>query len=91
MTPFAEARRYVLDGCAPLEPTERPLDDALGCVLATHAVASEPVPPFANSGMDGYAVRAADVAAADDDHPVRLRVVGTIAAGAPPDVTVDPG
>ncbi len=41
-----------------------PLDEALGCVLAGPEVAPEPVPPFANSAMDGYAVKAEDVASA---------------------------
>ena len=41
--------------------------------------------------MDGYAVRAADTAAAREDAPVELRVIGDIAAGAAPDVTVEPG
>ena len=91
MIPFAEARRHVLDRCAALAPALRPLDEASGCVLAAAAVASEAVPPFANSGMDGYAVRAADVATAAEDHPVRLRVAGTIAAGAPPDIGVEAG
>jgi molybdenum cofactor synthesis domain-containing protein len=49
--------------------------------------ADEPVPPFANTAMDGYAVRAADTA----DAPVTLKVVGTIAAGAAPDVEVGAG
>lgn len=91
MIPFAEARRHVLYRCEPLAPAARPLDDALGAVLAEAAVAPEPVPPFANSGMDGYAVRAADVAGAAEGRPVRLRVAGTIAAGAPPDIPVEPG
>ncbi|QXC63262.1 molybdopterin molybdotransferase MoeA [Aquihabitans sp. G128] len=91
MIPFEEARQHVLDGCAPLAPAARRLDDALGAVLAVDATAPDPVPPFANSGMDGYAVRAADVAAASEQEPVRLRVAGTIAAGAPPDIEVTPG
>ncbi len=91
MIPFAEARQFVLDRCEPLAPAERSLNDALGAVLAFDAVAAEAVPPFANSGMDGYAVRAADVAAAAEGRPVRLRVAGTIAAGAAPDIAVTPG
>ena len=51
--------------------------EAVGCVLAEAVVAAEDVPPFVNSAVDGYAVRAADVA----DAPVQLRVVGEVAAG----------
>ena len=60
-------------------------------MLADTVVADGNVPPFANSAMDGFAVRAADVASADERSPIRLRVVGTIAAGAAPDVPVGPG
>ena len=52
--------------------------DAVGCVLAEDVVTEGPVPPFANSAMDGYAVRAADTASA----PVELVVVDHVAAGA---------
>ena len=68
-------------------PTVVPLADALGLVLAADVVAGEPVPPFANTAMDGYAVRAADTAGA----PVRLRVVGDLPAGHAPTTAVGPG
>ncbi len=54
--------------------------EAAGRVLATDVVAPEDVPPFDNSAVDGYAVRAADMA----DPVAELRVVGEIAAGAAP-------
>jgi len=60
---------------------------AAGLVLATPIVADEVVPPFDNSAVDGYAVRAADVARV----PVELRVVGELAAGAAPTVVVGAG
>jgi molybdopterin molybdotransferase len=87
MIPLDEAQRFVLGLCSPLPPVELPLDDALGCVLATTFVATEEIPSFANSSMDGYAVRADDVTEA----PVRLRVIGSIMAGHPFDRTVGPG
>ena len=49
------------------------------------------LPPWDNSAMDGYAVRAADVAAADEDRPVRLAIVGEVPAGGAPDRAVGPG
>jgi len=58
--PLATARQFVLDGCAPLVPRQIPLDEALGCVSSEAIVAHEAVPAFANTAMDGYAVRAAD-------------------------------
>lgn len=59
------------------------LDDARGRVLAERVLAVEPLPAFDNSGMDGYAVRAAEVAGASPDAPVRLPVAGDVPAGAP--------
>jgi molybdenum cofactor synthesis domain-containing protein len=77
----------VVGACPALPPIEAPLADALGLVLAQTVVAGEAVPPFASSAMDGFAVRAADTAAA----PVELRIVGTLAAGAAVGVEVDTG
>jgi molybdopterin molybdotransferase len=78
---IVEARRIVLDQCVALPAVVADLADADGCVLAVDVVAPEDVPPFANSALDGYAVRAADVAVV----PVELPVVGEIAAGAAAD------
>jgi molybdopterin molybdotransferase len=72
----------------PAAPVRVPLADALGCVVAESVVARESVPPFANTAMDGYAVRAADTL----DAPVTLRVTGTVRAGMSGlDVPVSPG
>jgi molybdopterin molybdotransferase len=68
-----------------------PVRDALGLVLAADIVAGEQVPPFANTAMDGYAVRAADTAGATEAAPVRLHVVGDLPAGHAPSVPVGPG
>ncbi len=86
-----EARRLVVERCVPLAPRRVQLDDALGCVLAEEVVAPEPVPPFANSAMDGFAVRAADLAGASVGAPVRLRVIDTVLAGAAAVTEVVPG
>ncbi len=77
LIPVAQARRLVLAAITPLAPRRVAIGDGLGHVLAETVRATEPVPRFANAAMDGYAVRAADVATA----PVRLRVTGTAAAG----------
>ena len=63
------------------------LDEALGLVLAEPVVAAEDVPQFANSAVDGYAVRAGDLGTV----PVELEVVGEVAAGAAIDRVVGPG
>jgi molybdopterin molybdotransferase len=87
MIPLDEAQRFVFGLCGPLPPVELPLDDALGSVLSAAVVATEQVPSFANSSMDGYAVRADDTCGA----PVRLTVIGSIMAGHTLDQTVGRG
>ena len=82
-----DARRAVVGEAARLEAEEVALDDALGRVLAADAVAPGDLPPFSSSGMDGFAVLAADTAAA----PARLRVIGEARAGAPAPEAVGEG
>lgn len=77
----SEARAQVLARFRPLPAEPVGLADALGRVLAEPAIAREDLPPFANSSMDGYAVRAADVAGASAQAPIVLPVSGDIAAG----------
>jgi molybdopterin molybdotransferase len=83
----AEALDHVLAHAGPLPPETVPLDDALGRVLAAELKALRTQPPADLSAMDGYAVRAADVA----HTPVRLRVIGEVAAGRPFTATVGAG
>lgn len=87
----AEALSLVLDGVNVLPAESIPLDEALGRVLAGKITAQDSLPPFANSSMDGYAVRSADVQDADERHPVSLHVLDDIAAGAVSDVIVREG
>ena len=87
-----EARSAVLAGAAPVAEVERLTPEAaLGRVLAEPAVAATSLPPWDNSAMDGYAIRAADTAGAGDEAPVRLRVIGEVPAGAASDRRVEPG
>ena len=58
-----------------------PLGEAHGRVMAERVLSPIDLPSFDNSAMDGYAVRSTDVAAAKADCPVRLSVVGKVAAG----------
>jgi molybdopterin molybdotransferase len=91
MIPLEEARAEVLGACPPRQAASMNVADSLGLVLAEAVSATEPVPPFANTAMDGYAVRAEDVVAAAEEAPARLRVVGTLAAGHAPTIPVGPG
>ena len=87
MIALEEARRFVLAGCPILHPVRLEVAAGAGLILAEPIDAAEDVPPFANTAMDGYAVRAADTMGA----PRRLRVVGELAAGAEPTTAVGPG
>ncbi|MGH9179754.1 MAG: molybdopterin molybdotransferase MoeA [Acidimicrobiales bacterium] len=94
LVPLEEAQALVRAGCGPLGTAVVPLPDALGLVLAEAVHAAGAVPPFANTAMDGYAVRAADTAGAgagDGASPVRLAVIATTPAGAPPGPPVGQG
>src|SRR5262245_14371898 len=75
----AEALQRVLADATPLPNESVALDDALGRVLTEDIIALRTQPPAPVSAMDGYAVRASDVAAA----PVTLKVIGVVAAGHP--------
>ncbi|HYN75301.1 MAG TPA: gephyrin-like molybdotransferase Glp [Candidatus Limnocylindria bacterium] len=70
-----------LRGIDVLAPIELQLLDAQSCVLAEDVTAGTDLPVFDNSAMDGYAVRAADVATASPTTPVILPVVGDVPAG----------
>jgi molybdopterin molybdotransferase len=85
------ASAHMLAGVRPLATEKIPLEQALGRVLACDVVSPVFLPLFDNSSMDGYAVHADDVRGATAARPVRLTVVGTIAAGAPPTRTIERG
>jgi molybdenum cofactor synthesis domain-containing protein len=91
MIPLAEAQTEVIDACPPKPPRVTEVGEAVGLVLAEAVTAADDVPPFPNTAMDGYAVRAADVAGATEEAPARLRVIGTLPAGQAPRVPVGPG
>ena len=87
MTPLDEVRAHVLSRLPAPVAVDAPFDAAEGLVLAADVTAPENVPPFDNTAVDGYAVIAADTAAA----PCTLRVTGEMAAGAAHTDRVLPG
>lgn len=87
LMPVAEALRRVLADATPLPAEDVTLNDAHGRVLAADLAARRTQPPDALSAMDGYAVRAADVASV----PATLKVIGEVAAGHPFDGNIGPG
>ena len=87
LMPVAEALTRVLAEAEPLPAEPAPLTEACGRVLAADVTALRTQPPADVSAMDGYAVRAADVAKV----PVDLKLVGEVAAGHPFEGTVGVG
>jgi molybdenum cofactor synthesis domain-containing protein len=91
LIPLDDARRRVLDGIEALPSVAVGLADATGLALAEPVRALVTLPPWPNSAMDGFAVRAEDVAGATPDRPAVLRVLGEVPAGREPDAGVVPG
>ncbi|CAB4705417.1 unannotated protein [freshwater metagenome] len=87
MIALDDARALVFRSVGRLDEVTLPIAGLDGYVLAEDVTAAEDVPPFANTAVDGYAVRARDTAVA----PTELVVVGELAAGAAPTHTVLPG
>ena len=91
MLSVEEALNQIIGLVHPLELETVPILKALDRVLGEEIYAGEDIPPFANSAMDGYAVIAADTTSASPESPVTLRIIGEVAAGYTPDVTVTSG
>lgn len=87
MIPLEEAKERVWGRISPLSPVKVLVREALGCVLAEDIVATEAIPPFDNTSVDGFALRSADV----ENCPTELTIVGEVRAGSWPEVGVGPG
>jgi molybdopterin molybdotransferase len=86
----AQARDRILSRITVLDAQDTPLMEARGRVLADDVRSDRDVPPFTNSAMDGYAVRAVDTLSASAAAPVQLEVLGEIRAGVAPPTSVRP-
>jgi molybdenum cofactor synthesis domain-containing protein len=84
--PLPEAQQEVLDAVRPLPVETVSIAEAVGLALAVPITAPHDIPPFPNSAMDGYAVRAVDVALP----PVELPVLEDVPAGSVPSRSVEP-
>jgi molybdopterin molybdotransferase len=91
MDPVEAHLARVLAAIRPVEPARLGLEAAEGAVLAAGATAATALPSFDNSSMDGYAVHAADIAAATAEAPVTLPVTDQVPAGDTRAMTVAPG
>ncbi len=87
LIPVESARKMVLDGAKPHALENVPIAECANRILAADLTATRTQPPFDASAMDGFAVRAVDVAKV----PVNLRVIGVAAAGHRFGGTLGPG
>lgn len=87
MISLAEAQQIVIGGCEPVAPVLVDCQLMSGRVVAQDVVATEFIPPFANTAVDGFAVRAQDATTAG----VELEVLGVIGAGHVAEYVVGPG
>ncbi|MCP4223447.1 MAG: molybdopterin molybdotransferase MoeA, partial [Actinomycetia bacterium] len=81
MIPLEEARARINRDIVVLPSIEVPIGEARDLVLTETVMAAEDIPPFANTAMDGFAVRAADTSGASESSSVILPIGATIAAG----------
>lgn len=91
MLSVGDARQQMLENIPVLPTEKRGILDCVNYVLAEELKSKENIPPFDNSAMDGYAVRAADVKNVSKENPIVLSVVETIAAGYAPKKDVSIG
>lgn len=92
LLPPQDALHLLLDQLDPQPvPEEVPSEDALGRVIVADVQAPHPLPSFARSSVDGFAVRAADTYGASDSLPAYLTLSGEVPMGAAPQFGLDPG
>ncbi len=88
---WREALEAILSRCEPLPAEPALASEALGRAVAAEVRARVDHPPWDNSAMDGFAVRAADVRGASESQPVDLRVSDDIPAGSFPSGPLEAG
>ncbi len=91
MISVEQALEKILSQVNILEPEEKHILDCLGQVLAENVYSDIDIPPMANASMDGYAVIAQDTRTGGPNNPVVLSVIGELAAGALPQVSIKRG
>ena len=90
MLTVTEAREIILTAVPTLPSRPFPLADALDCVLAQDVASPIDLPLWDNSAVDGFAVRASDLADANENSPIHLHVTADVPAGTAPKVRVEP-
>ena len=91
MIPLEDAQTHVMESIKTLESESVHLLQGRNRVITEPIMSNESIPPFDNTAVDGYAVKAIDTKGATEETPTSLTVLETIAAGKPPTFTIQPG
>ncbi len=91
MIPLEDAQSHVMESIKTLESENVHLLQGRNKVITEPIMSNESIPPFDNTAVDGYAVRAIDTKGASQETPISLRVLETIAAGKPPTFNIQSG
>lgn len=83
-----EAQKSILGVFKPVDSISAPIEECVGRILSEDITATIDLPPFTNSSMDGFAIRAADIQQATKEQPIRLVVKAESAAGSPTSATI---
>jgi len=91
MLSVEDARKKIFENFVILPSEEKKILDSLGQILSENITAKFPIPPLDNSAMDGYAVISDNTIGARKNQPVKLKVIGSIAAGYVATKKIEPG
>jgi len=91
MISVEEAQEAILSRIPTMGRERLHIGDALGRVLAEDVISLRPIPPWANSAMDGYAIRSRDIAHSSEESPCTLRIIDEAPAGFESAKTIGPG
>ena len=91
MIPLEDAQSHVMESIKTLESENVHLLQGRNRVITEPIMSNESIPPFDNTAVDGYAVKAIDTKGVTEETPTSLTVLETIAAGKPPTFTIQPG
>lgn len=91
MVSYEEALKIVLENCEKMAPKKVRLEESFGLVLSEDILSPVDIPPFDNSAMDGFAVRADDTVEASSEKPISLKIIQDLKAGTLPNLIVGKG
>lgn len=90
MIKYEDALKIIYNCSTPMNTTSTTLLDSVGEIAAQYINAGINIPPFNNSAMDGYAVNSKAISSGNNIAPIKLEIIGSVAAGdTPPKISVN--